>query len=91
MFFFIITPESKAAILEELEDSISLYSNENEIKVISKSKVYLIDTENLTIPTDLCHENIKVPRNSIKEVSKATKRQLSFTCKPQRRKNTDKR
>lgn len=68
-----------------LKNAVVISQSEKMVKVVSGSKLYKIQPEAAMIDfSKVCKEEIQIPDNSIIKVSKASKRQRSFTCKKKR-------
>lgn len=81
-----------AGSVSVIEDASYLSYNKENIKLISKGKVYFIDNKVAKLPVEsLCHSVLSVPPAAILKVTKATKKQLKLKCIKNSKKNNTSR
>jgi hypothetical protein len=90
-FLLMIASQLKAGSVQDLKRARVISFDQQELKIVSGKEIYLVDRTRVDIPEDLCNEDIRVPRGSFKKVLKASKRQLSLMCRPQKREDKKER
>lgn len=82
LLIFILNLITSAFANIHLKEARVIAQEEGKTKIINEGMLYIIDNKYLTIDKDLCNEAINIPLIAISLSKPASKRQLSFTCKP---------